>query len=211
MKFCLVCDDHALMRTALAGTMKLVWPEITVEMAKDFETAEAAARSGPDFILCDLMMPGAGPIEGVRAVKAAAPDARFAVITGTEDDQLLLALFALGIDGFIPKNASAEIVEAAIRLIAAGGQYLPSRVIDLTGAGAPARANGHFASPAPRLTDRQSEILGMIAQGHSNKEIARSLALSPATVKVHVAAVIALLNASNRTEAVFRGREAGLV
>jgi DNA-binding NarL/FixJ family response regulator len=211
MRSCLVCDDHAMMRTALTGAIELGWPEAMVTQAADFPSAWAAAAKRPELILCDLSMPGAEPLEGIRRVRDAAPDALLIVVTGREDDRLLMDLFEMDVAGFVPKSASGEILEAAIRLVLAGGRYLPPRIYEL------ARANGH-ATPARdagadmgRLTDRQIDVLRRMAQGSSNKEIALALNLSPATVKSHAAAIIAVLGAGNRTEAAIRARELGLI
>lgn len=211
MRTCLVCDDHAMMRTALAGAIELGWPDARVAQACDFPSGWSAAADRPDLILCDLSMPGAEPLEGVRRMIEAAPDALLIVVTGREDDRLLLALFELNVAGFVPKSASSEILEAAIRLVLAGGRYLPPRIFEL------ARANGQpvpardAGSEVGRLTDRQIDVLRRMAQGSSNKEIAQALNLSPATVKTHAAAIIATLGVANRTEAAIRARELRLI
>lgn len=211
MKTCLICDDHEMMRDALAGAVVLGWPRVEIVQAADFPSAWAAASQRPDFIICDLVMPGAEPLEGVRRLKAAAPDAPILVVTGNEEDEVLLALFQLGISGFAPKTSRSVVIEAAIRLILAGGRYVPPRVVELA-VGRPAAAP---AAPPPelavRLTARQMDVLRRIAGGQSNKEIARVLDLSPATVKAHAAAAMAALRAANRTEAVLRAREMGLI
>jgi two-component system, NarL family, nitrate/nitrite response regulator NarL len=214
MRNCLVCDDHAMMRSALAGAVAMVLPDAEIATAADFPAAWAAAALLPSLILCDLSMPGADPLAGISGVRAAAPDAPLLVVTGSEDDALLLALFDLGIAGFVPKSSSAEIIEMAIRLVLAGGRYVPDRVValaqnrTLTVAAPPFRAADAGIS---RLTDRQIDVLKRLARGESNKEIARALALSPTTVKTHVAAIIAALDTTNRTEAAFRAREMGLI
>ncbi len=159
------------------------------------------------------LSPGADPLSGIGGVRNAAPAAALLVVTGSEDDALLLALFDLGIAGFVPKSASAEIIEVAIRLVLAGGRYVPDRVIALAQQRASPATPGFRAADVrlSRLTDRQVDVLRLIARGESNKEIARALRLSPTTVKTHVAAIIAALDATNRTEAAFRAREIGLV
>jgi two-component system, NarL family, nitrate/nitrite response regulator NarL len=211
MRACLICDDHAMMREALAGSVGMHWPDADIVTAPDFPTAWAKAAVEPDLILCDLGMPGASPLDGIRGVRAAAPGSPLLVVTANEEDVILLALFDLGIAGFVPKTSTGAIIEAAIRLVLAGGRYLPQRVIELAAGRAPP-----MSSPAPidglaRLTDRQIEVLRRIAQGGTNKEIAREFGLSPATVKAHVAAILGALDTTNRTEAAFRAREIGLI
>ena len=203
MRSCLICDDHALMREALAGTIAMHWPQAEVTLAGDFGAATTAAAAGtPDLILCDLGMPGAAPLAGVQALRAVAPAAPVLVITADVDDALLVQLFLAGIAGLVPKASSGLILEAAIRLVLAGGRYLPPRVIALMGA--------PTTTETPlRLSDRQIAVLGKIAEGAPNKEIARALALSPATIKAHVAALLAALGVANRIEAVTRGRALG--
>jgi DNA-binding NarL/FixJ family response regulator len=209
MKSCLICDDHVMIREALAGAVTLGWPGVTVIEAADFPGAWRAASEGPDLILSDLAMPGASPLEGVRRLRDAAPGTPLLVITGNEEDEVLLALLDLGIAGFAPKTSKSAVIEAAIRLVLAGGRYLPPRLADLA-AGRSARPDAP-APVSPRLTERQADVLRLTAVGQSNKEIARELDLSPATVKAHVAAAIATLGAANRTDAVVRARARGLI
>lgn len=216
MKTCLICDDHAMMREALAGAVAMGWPDADVTQAADYPAAWAAAVARPDLIISDLIMPGSEPVEGVRRLAEAAPDCPILIVTGNEEDEILLALLQRGVAGFAPKTSKSEVIEAAIRLVLAGGRYLPPRLLDLaTHAGAaPAAAAVGAARPIAsmaRLTDRQLDVLRLIATGGSNKEIARDLDLSPATIKAHAAAAIAALGAANRTEAVMRARELGLI
>jgi DNA-binding NarL/FixJ family response regulator len=208
MKTCLICDDHAMMREALAGAVAIGWPAAEVAEASDFPSAWAAAQARPDLIISDLVMPGAAPVDGVRRLRAAAPETPILVVTGAEDDEVLLALLQLGIAGFAPKTSKSAVIEAAIRLVLAGGRYLPPRLAELAlRQGAPTPPGG----AAPRLTDRQADVLRRVAQGQSNKEIARELDLSPATIKAHAAAAFAALGAVNRTEAVMKARGLGLI
>lgn len=214
MDSCLICDDHEMMLQALRGSVLMSWPSAEITLASDFPSAWSSAVARPDLILCDLGMPGAAPVDGIRRLREAAPESSVLVVTGVEDDQILLDMFELGVAGFIPKVASPTILELAMRLILAGGRYLPERMIELTG-----RLSGTNSDQSPfaaganfsKLTVRQIEVLRMIATGKSNKEIARALCLSPATVKAHVAAVIAAMGSANRTEAAFAARNFGVI
>ena len=214
MKTCLICVDHAMMREALAGAVALGWPGAVVSQAADFPQAWAAAAAAPDLIISDLVTcRGASPVEGILGkLRAAAP--RFTpilVVTGNEEDEILLALFRLGIAGFAPKTSKSAIIEAAIRLVLAGGRYLPPRIVELAGRRERRLRTREFAAGRLRLTERQVDVLKLIALGQSNKEIARDLDLSPATIKAHAAAAMAALGAVNRTEAVMKAREMGLI
>lgn len=218
MTTCLICDDHALVREALAGTVRMAWPEMRILEAGDFPSAWALARSGPDICLADLVMPGALPLAGIEGIMRAAPDAKVLVITGTEDDALMLDLLERGVAGFVPKSMSGDIIEAALRLILAGGRYMPPRLIDLAASGVPRLAVANPPAPAPaldrlreRLSDRQIAVLRLMATGQSNKEIARDLGLAPSTIKTHVGHILLCLQAQNRTDAVAKARSANLV
>jgi two-component system, NarL family, nitrate/nitrite response regulator NarL len=215
MKTCLVCDDHGLVREALAGMVRLGWPGVDVTVAADFPSAWQLAAARPDLIICDLVMPGASPLAGIDGVRAAAPDTPLLVVTGTEDDALLLDLLDSGVAGFAPKSASSAIIEAAIRLILAGGRYLPSRLADLAKSrldkGEKPAMRDDAARLSERLTGRQLDVLRLMSKGHSNKEIARMLELAPSTVKSHLSQILASLSASNRTDAAIKARLLDLV
>lgn len=216
MKSCLICDDHALVREALAGTVHMGWPEATVDVVGDFPTAWAMAEAKAyDLIICDLIMPGSGPLAGIDGVVRAAPDTSLLVVTGTEDDALLLDLLDRGVAGFAPKSASGSIIEAAIRLILAGGRYLPPRLAEIASAriddGSVPAIRDDVARLAERLTDRQMDVLRLMAKGYSNKEIARQLQLAPSTVKTHLSQLLTHLGASNRTDASIKARMLDLV
>lgn len=199
----LIADDHALMRTALAGAVALAAPGADVTMVGDFRAALAAAPAH-DMILCDLMMPGADPLAGITRLRAIAPAVPLLVVTGWQDDQLMLDLLALGIAGFVPKAVSGTVLEAAIRLVMAGGQYLPPRLAAL--------ALARTAPPPPELplTPRQRDVLRAIAAGRTTKQIAAELGIAPATVKAHTATILQLLGASNRAQAAAMARAAGI-
>ena len=227
MQTCLICDDHALVREALVGSVKMNWPGAAVSEASDFPQAWARARSQPGFCIADLVMPGAAPLDGIKGIMQAAPSTPILVVTGTEDDALLLALLKLGVAGFAPKSASGAIVEAAIRLILAGGRYMPPRLADIAAARvdtAPAGDRAIIKDPSQdpslarrpeqanqavldQLTLRQTEVLTLVAQGRSNKEIARTLGLAPSTVKTHLENLLQTLGVANRTEAAGKARE----
>lgn len=185
----LICDDHPLMREALAMAMRERWPEIDLAEAGDYPSAWAIAEAQPDFCLVDLSMPGADPIEGLSGLRTRAPDAVIIVITGITDDAVLERVHACGVAGVYSKNAEAELLMEAIR----------------------ARVPGLQAWEIARLPPRQREVLGLLAEGRTNKEIARRLGISPATVKIHVARLTAWLGAVNRTDAVARAQKAGLI
>lgn len=210
-------------RHAGAQRLRLYVVDNGVGIGSIFPQAWAQARSQPGFCIADLVMPGAAPLEGIKGIMRAAPDTPILVVTGTEDDALLLALLKLGVAGFAPKSASGAIVEAAMRLILAGGRYLPPRLAHIAAARIDTAPAGDWAiikdpSLARRpdqvnqalpdqLTLRQIDVLKLVAHGRSNKEIARSLWLAPSTVKTHLENLLQTLGVANRTEAAGKARE----
>lgn len=214
MKTCLICDDHALVREALVGAVRFGWPDAAITQASDFPSAWDAATNAPDIILADLVMPGAAPLAGIDGLIAAAPHANILVITGTEDDTLMLDLLDRGVAGFAAKSMSGDIIEAAIRLIEAGGRFLPPRLADIAAHrmahGAPVKRDA-VEVIRERLSDRQMDVLQHVARGKSNKEIARELGLAPSTVKTHIGHILICLGAQNRTDATLKARLLNLV
>lgn len=202
MDSCLICDDHPLVAKALAMTISIRWPDATVTLANDFPSAWAAAAGHPQLCLVDLEMPGAMPLAGVTGIVAAAPETRLIVVTASRDDDLLVELLALGIAGFLPKTSDPAVIGAAIDLVLAGGRYIPPRFAEIGG------NRGNVRRP---LTDRQIEVAALLAKGHSNKEIALELGLTPATVKTHVAQILVALDATNRTDAAIRAQKLHIV
>ena len=201
---CLIADDHPLLRDSLAMLIAARWPSAEIFTAGNFPEAWEQAATAPDLCLLDLTMPGAEPLAGVAGVQAAAPGARILIVTGSDDDALLLSLVSAGIAGFVPKRAAAPLLLAAIELVLAGGRYLPDRLAAL------AVATGN-RRPEAQVTPRQIDVLRLMAAGLTNKGIAKQLGLSPATVKTHAALAISAVGASNRTEAAIRAAAAGLI
>ena len=186
----LICDDHPLMREALAGVMRDRWPDLVLDEAGDYPAAWAAAEAGAlDFCVADLGMPGSDPLPGLAGLVARAPDAVVLVLTGLTDPALLADVRASGARDVFSKNADTDTLIAAIR------EALP----DLQ------------AMEAARLPPRQQEVLALLAEGLTNKEIALRMGISPATVKIHVARLSAWLGAVNRTDAVARAQRARLI
>jgi DNA-binding NarL/FixJ family response regulator len=185
----LICDDHPLMRQALLASFRARWPGVTFDEADCYPSAWVKARAAPDFCLVDLAMPGAEPVEGIARLKGAAPDAAVLVLTGLRDEALIRDVEACGVAAVLPKTLDPEALLDAVEDI------LP-------------RLGG---AAGVRLAPRQLEVLKLLSEGLTNKQIALQLQLSPATVKIHVARVIQVLAASNRTDAVSRAQRAGLI
>src|SRR3954452_1823751 len=205
----LVVEDHPLFRKGVVALLESV-PDVAVAgVATTGEDAVSlAAELRPDVVLMDLQLPGISGIEATRAIVGAAPDVRVLVLSLFEDDDSVFLALRAGARGYVLKDADEDELTGAVRAVARG-EAIFSRAV----AG---RVLAFFAAPRPQpqvfpeLTDREREILSLIAAGHPNPAIARQLFLSPKTVANYVSAIFAKLQVADRAEAMIRAREAGL-
>jgi DNA-binding NarL/FixJ family response regulator len=221
----LIADDHALVRQGLRQLLaddELGLPNASGDLAfleaDGFDAAlEVLATKGADLLLVDLTMPGMAGASSLRALREAHPSTKIVVITGWEDRATMLDCLGAGVHGYVPKSFATDQIVKAIEVILAGGVYVPSEIANLdadeggahagNGTGNGGKDKSHPALPSvvpglARFTKRQLDVLQLLGQGRSTKEIARALELSEGTVKVHLAAIYRGLNARNRTEAV---------
>ncbi|HSN45254.1 MAG TPA: response regulator transcription factor [Casimicrobiaceae bacterium] len=200
-------DDHPIMRSALRGALEALRPPPRFAEAADLPGTLALVADHPrlDLLLMDLRMPGVSGLEGLVAVRDAAPTLPIAVVSAAEDQGLVRSLFDLGIAAFIPKTEPPAVIVAAVRVVLEGGQYFPPRfMLELPG------DRSADVAPEPALTSRQRDVLRLLAKGLPNKLIARELGLTEGTVKVHLLAIFRTLGARNRTEAVLAAQRRGL-
>lgn len=207
----LLVDDHKLFREGLKAILAGLDTGIALEEAGDAaEGIRRASAGGYDLILLDLKMPGAEGMDALRAMREAVPGTPVVVLSGEEYSHVVREAIELGAMGFIPKSSSPEVLIQAVRLIVAGGVYLPPAVLDSRmPAPLPAKPQPGEAR-LPGLTDRQMDVLRCVIQGKPNKVIARELDISEGTVKAHLSAVMQALGAHNRTEAVYAAAKLGL-
>jgi DNA-binding NarL/FixJ family response regulator len=196
----LVVDDHPLFRDGLTGLLATV-PDVTV--ADAVGDGDAAVRRAlelrPDVVLMDLNLPGVSGLEATRRLVAAAPEIAVLVLTMVDDDDSVMAALRVGARGYLLKGAAQEQVLAALRTVASGGVVF--------GSGAAAQVlSGRGSRHGADLTERESEVLALIAEGSSNAEIARALGVSVKTVQNHVSHVLAKLQVSDRTQAALKAR-----
>lgn len=207
----LVADDHPIFRNGMRALLASV-PDIEVcgEAATGEEAIARAADVQPDVILMDLQMPNVGGIQATRQILLASPHIRVLVVTMFEDDYSVFTAMRAGARGYIVKGASADEMLRAIRAVASGeaifSPAIAARLIDFFSAPKPTVPAHTF----PELSNREREILDLIAQGASNAEIAGKLVLSPKTVRNHVSNIFSKLQVADRAHAIIRGREAGL-
>jgi DNA-binding NarL/FixJ family response regulator len=202
----LIADDHPLVRDALARTLRCVQPDAEVLEAVDYASALRVLQAeSPAIALVDLHMPGMNRVDGVRRLRLLCPAVPLVVASGEDDPAVIRAALAAGAVGFLPKAESPDVLQQALRLVLGGGTYTPPQAL----------ADLQPGAPAPRpdasgLTPRQMDVLRCLMHGQPNKLIARELGLTEGTVKIHIAAILRVLQARNRTEAVVVARNLGL-
>jgi len=207
----LIADDHELFRDGLRHVLDQLGGPLTIVEASDFRQAiEIVERERDiDIVLLDLSMPGMVWSEGLQRLKETAPDQVPIIILSASDDRRhVLQAVNLGAAGFIPKTSSSRVMLSALKLVLSGGVYLPPALLEQGGPS----DSGPLASESAVsfLTPRQREVLALLGQGKSNKEIARVLQLAEGTVKLHVTAILKALNVNNRTRAVVAASQLGL-
>jgi DNA-binding NarL/FixJ family response regulator len=201
----LIAEDQRIVRE---GIVALLEDDAEIEMvgeARDgVEAVELYARLQPDVVLMDLQMPNVDGPEATRRIRAQFPEARILVLTTYATDEFIFSALRAGASGYLLKDASADELLKAIRLVCVGQPQLAPQVAARLVAG----IGG--GGPEP-LTPREVEVLTLLGQGRSNNEIASALWIAPRTVKVHVQNILGKLGASNRTEAVTLAVKRGLI
>ncbi|CCG03673.1 response regulator [Blastococcus saxobsidens] len=203
-----VVDDHPMFRRGLRGLLESVGDTTVVgEAASGEEAVRLAAEHRPDVVLMDLNLPGMSGVEATRQVLRASPDTAVLVITMVEDDDALVSAIEAGARGYVLKGAGQEELLAAVRAVSSGaavfGRGLTARVLGSVRAGGRPRPVS-----VPGLSDRESEVLRLLADGHDNAVIARRLGLTVKTVQNHVSRMLVKLDARNRVELALRFRGA---
>jgi DNA-binding NarL/FixJ family response regulator len=207
----LVADDHPIVRDGLRlllGSLPDV--EVVGEAASGTEAVVAAASLQPDVVVMDLHMPELNGIEATRRLVQAQPSVAVLVLTMFDDDDSVFAAMRAGARGYLLKDADQAEIVRAVRAVASGeaifGPAIATRVLGYFAAAKPA-----YVIPAfPELTERERQVLELIAQGQSNAEITRRLVVSPKTVRNHISNIFAKLQVADRAQAIVRAREAGL-
>jgi len=212
----LIADDHRLVIEAVKAKLSELEPGIEFVLAMSVDELLAGATDELDLALIDLNMPGADGQAHIDEIRRRYPAVPVIVLSGYEDPAIMRSALERGVLGFIPKAYSPEVMLSAVRLVLAGGVYVPPMMLtalppgivagvvpspggEPRSAGASSQTLEHLRSV---LTERQVEVLQLLSQGKPNKLIGRSLGISEGTVKIHLAAIFRALNVRNRTEAV---------
>jgi DNA-binding NarL/FixJ family response regulator len=204
----IIADDHPIVREGLRAVVAALPDfELVGVAATGQEVLDAAATGRPDVVVMDLHMPELDGVAATRALLAEQPAVAVLVLTMFDDEEMLGAALRAGARGYLLKGASHTDIAQALRAVAAGGAVFGSGVANmvlgrLTG--------GPVRETFPELTTREREILGLLAGGAGNQDIARKLYLSPKTVRNHVANVLAKIGAADRAQAIAAARAAGL-
>jgi DNA-binding NarL/FixJ family response regulator len=210
----LIADDQTLFRVGLARLLDADSRiEVVAEAADGLEAVEQCERLSPDVVLMDLKMPGMDGIEATRCIKALGKGTKVMVLTTFNSDSEVLSALRAGATGYLLKDAQAEALICSVIAVSMGEQVLSGPVATsmASGRGA-AAANGARSSDAhDHLTERELEILRLIAGGVSNKQIARQLVISDKTVRNHLSNIYGKLNIGDRSQAVLYAMRKGMV
>ena len=199
----LIADDHPLYRDALSMLVQQLDDEVTTKTVCCYDEVIEQLREEKklDLILVDLHMPGVDAWQGIKTLRELSPETPIVVISSSESEDDSTRALELGALGFIPKSLDGNSMVNALRLIVENGVTIAPIV----------KRSETRKSASSSLTKRQHEVLQRLANGESNKIIARKLELSEGTVKLHVRAVFTALNVSNRTQAVISAEKLGLI
>lgn len=206
-----VVDDHPVFLAGLAGLLDAdPRTEVVGQATTGAEAIALAAQTQPDAVIMDLQLPDRNGIDVTRLITQTSPHIGVLVLTMFDDDDSVFAAMRAGARGYLLKGAGQDEILHAITAVGSGtavfGPSIARRIIDYFAGHGPASA----APPFPELTDREREILGLIAGGASNAEIAERLFLAPKTVRNHVSNIFSKLQVADRAQAIVRARKAGL-
>jgi DNA-binding NarL/FixJ family response regulator len=207
----LIVDDHPLFRDGMHGLLDSVSEtEVVGEAASGEEAITLAENLQPDVILMDIKMPGMNGLQAMREILNTSPHIRILIVSMLEEDDSVFAAMRAGARGYVPKGANQAEMLRAIRAVANGeaifGPGIAQRLIGFFSASRPSVQSRIF----PELTEREAEVLALIAHGRTNEEIAEQLVLSLKTVRNHVSNIFSKLQVADRAQAIIRARDAGL-
>jgi DNA-binding NarL/FixJ family response regulator len=209
----LIADDHAILRDGVRALLTLS-DDITVvgEAANGRDAIDLARRLKPDVILMDIAMPGLGGLEATIEIRKENPQARILVLTQYEDREYIRRFLKAGVSGYVLKKAAGSDLTSAIRAVHRGGLVLDPEVAreamrEQSGTAAP----GGAADPYEALTDREKQVLRLVAEGHSNKDVAEQLDISVKTAMSHREHIMQKLDLHSRTELIRFALQHGVI
>jgi len=202
-----ICDDHDILRKGLRSLLETATDIEVIGEAADGETAiQMVSELKPDVVIMDLLMPGMGGVEAIRQIRVLSPSSRIFVLSSSHEDELVVSSIRAGATGYLVKTSSPDVLTQGIRDLAAGNSVLPpdisSKLIS---------AMQDPKVPNATLTHREVDVLKLISEGLSNKDISEVLEISENTVISHVGRILNKLELENRTQAALYARKQGLV
>lgn len=204
-------DDHPVYRDGLSMLLESIDEVEVVGVADDGTTAlDVVEQADPDVVVMDVQMPGLDGIAATRELTARHPHLAVVVLTMSEDDETVFSAMRAGARGYLVKGSSQHEIVRAIRSVDSGELVFGAAVAQRVAAYFSGRAPTADAPAFPQLTEREREVLDLLAAGRSNPQIAQSLFLSPKTVRNNVSNIFAKLQVADRSEAIVRARDAGL-
>lgn len=208
----LLADDHAMFREGTAELLKRAPDLVVVAEAGDGQQAvELACQLRPDVVVMDVHMPELSGVDATRRIREMLPDIHILVLTAYDDEQYVFSLLQAGASGYLLKTAPISDLVRAIYQVCSGELPFDPRitrklVLHVAGASAPQPAGNHahleYRMPTERLTDRETRVLELLAQGLSNREIAQMLSISHRTVQAHIAQLFGKMHVKSRLDAV---------
>lgn len=209
----LVIDDHALVRDAVCSVLRQLRPDAQIIESSDGDEVGCLIDTHPDLqlIILDLNLPGRDGMSLIAMIRDALPTAPVVVLSAYDTHENVVRSLENGAAGFIPKNASRQVILNALSLVLAGGLYIPSQALPELNR-RDSSSDASTGSPSPTqlgLTERQIEVLAQILEGKSNKAICRVLDLAEPTVKNHVTAILKALRVTSRAEAIVAANALG--
>lgn len=198
----LVVDDHPIVRMGIVAMLSTS-EQVTIagEAASGEEAIELHRGLDPEITLIDLRLPGIGGVETIRRIRSVTPNSRFIVLTMYEGDEDIHQAISAGASGYLVKGMHSDTLLHAIQRVHSGGRFIPPPVLRTL----------QSRTPNAELTVRERQVLSLLAQGMSNKQIAARLHISEITVKCHVSVILMRLDATDRTHAVVIALQRGLV
>ena len=208
----LIADDHALFRDGLSLQLEQIDSQAVIFQAGNFSQAMKIINDEQklDLIIVDLDMSDMNWEQALVQMRSKCDNARIVIISALEDARHIRKAMEYGISGYISKRADTKVLTGALKLIIDGGTYLPPSIIE-NSTYRDGYSNSNNNGKTRTLTNRQSQVLELVAQGMSNKQIAYEIGVSEATVKLHINALLRAVGATNRTQAVITAQKMGLI
>ncbi len=205
----LIADDHALFRDGLALRLEQIAPEAAILQASNYAQIFKIIKSDNNIsaIVLDIEMQDMPWFEALQEIRRTLPDTALIVVSASEDSRTIRSVMSTGAKGYIPKRSDSKVFDNAFKLVFDGGTYIPPILIN----NPPINNLSTKSTGLKTLTNRQSQVLDLIAQGKSNKQIAYDMGVSESTVKLHINALLRSLHVSNRTQAVITAQKLGII